>query len=61
MTAFEIMKPYLLLAAIAFFVGFVSYMTLGGATPAVAQEDEGSWPAAISAPVSDEWNLPKRI
>ena len=56
----EVLKPYLWLAAIAFFVGFVSYLTLGGPTPAVAQE-ESTWSSAVSAPVSDEWNLPKRI
>ena len=60
MTLAEVMKPYLWLAAIAFFVGFVSYLTLGPTTPALAQEDAG-WSSAVSAPVSDEWNLPKRI
>jgi hypothetical protein len=60
MTLAEVMKPYLWLAAIAFFVGFVSYLTLGSPAAAFA-EDEQAWPAEVSAPVSDEWNLPKRI
>ena len=60
MSVAEVLKPYLWLAAIAFIVGFISYITLGAPSPAVAQEDE-VWPAAASAPVSDEWNLPKRI
>lgn len=56
----EALKPYLWLAAIAFLVGFASYLTLGGAAPAVAPE-KAAWSSTVSAPVSDEWNLPKRI
>ena len=60
MSVAEVLKPYLWLAAIAFFVGFISYMTLGAPSQAVAQEDD-VWTAEASAPVSDEWNVPKRI
>jgi hypothetical protein len=64
MDMFEAMKPYLWLAAVAFMVGFVSYLTLGRPASAVARE-EAVWPAAItapaSAPVSDAWNVPKQI
>ena len=63
MSLLDAMKPYLWLAAIAFFVGFVSYMTLGAeqATAALQPTDEASWQADATAPVSDDWNLPKRI
>lgn len=55
------LRPFLWLAAIAFLVGFVSYLALGRPTPAAAeaQKDPPGW--AVSAPVSDEWNTPKHI
>ena len=60
MTLAEVVKPYLWLAAVAFIVGFVSYLAVGRPAPALAQEN--GWAAAhVSAPVSDDWNLPKRI
>ena len=60
MSPMEVMNPYLWLAVIAFFVGFVSYVTLGAPAPALALESP-TWSATVSAPVSDEWNVPKRI
>lgn len=54
-----VIKPYLWLAAIAFLVGFFSYLAIGRPDVAVAHEE--AWPTAASAPVSDEWNVPKRI
>ena len=62
MTVADALRPYLWLAAFAFIVGFVSYIALG--RPAVAEERVGWSPATseqVSAPVSDEWNIPKRI
>jgi len=57
------LRPFLWLAAIAFLVGFVSYLVLGGPAPAMAEAAQApaGWPAAVSAPVSDEWNTPKHI
>lgn len=55
------LRPLLWLAAIAFLVGFVSYLALGLPAPAMAEGQGQSWPAQASAPVSDEWNTPKRI
>jgi hypothetical protein len=53
-------RPFLWLAAFAFLVGFVSYLALG--RPSVAAPADGlRAPASVSAPVSDEWNVPKRI
>lgn len=53
------LRPFLWLALIAFVVGFVSYLALGRPTTALAQDE--AWTAAVSAPVSDEWNTPKHI
>jgi hypothetical protein len=53
------LRPFLWLALVAFLVGFVSYIALGRPAAALAQDD--AWTAAVSAPVSDEWNTPKHI
>ena len=59
-SALDLAKPYLWLALIAFIVGFASYLAVGGARPAFAQ-DRPAYEAPVSAPVSDDWNLPKEI
>ena len=59
MSPAEFIKPYLWLAALAFVVGFLSYFALG--RPVEAQVSKAPMRAAISAPVSDEWNVPKHI
>ncbi len=45
----DVLKPYFVLACVAFFVGFASYLALGRmlAPPAMAADD---WQASISAP-----------
>lgn len=45
----DVLKPYFVLACVAFFVGFASYLALGRmlAPPALAADD---WQASISAP-----------
>ena len=57
----RVIRPYLLLACVAFTVGFVGYWALGrvGLSPVVAEPAD----APISVPVSDpyDWNPPKRI
>jgi hypothetical protein len=57
---FQILRPFLWLAPIAFVVGFIGCLALGGDATAVAgvQPTQGS---AISAPASDDWNFPKHI
>ena len=56
-----ILRPFALLAAVAFVLGFLGYVALG--RPALAQPDVAaatlSEPAA--SPASDDWNLPKHI
>lgn len=56
----EIAKPFAWMAALAFLVGFCSYIVLGQANPASAQEEPYA-AARISAPSSDAWNIPKHI
>lgn len=60
-TFFELVRPFLWLAVIAFLTGFVSYLAVGGGATAFAQSQHRSSPEMISAPTSDDWNLPKRI
>ena len=57
---FELIRPFLLLAAVAFMIGFVSCLILSGPT-ASAQAHPNVQPAIVSGPASDDWNLPKRI
>lgn len=57
--ALEALKPFVWLALFAFLVGFVSYVALGRPQSVPVHED--GWAASVSAPVSDDWNTPKRI
>jgi hypothetical protein len=60
--ALDVMKPFAWLAAIAFLVGFCSYLMLGHPSHAGSREEAYAAPAAtVSGPASDEWNLPKHI
>jgi hypothetical protein len=55
----EIARPFAWLAAVAFLVGFVSYLALGHPANALAKDRLET--VAASGPSSDEWNLPKKI
>jgi hypothetical protein len=57
--AVAFLKPFALLAALAFVAGFLSYLTLGPPARAIAQIT--AQPAATSGPASDDWNLPHHI
>lgn len=59
--AIDVIRPFAWLAAIAFLVGFCSYLVLGQANPAMVGDVTYAGPAAVSGPASDDWNLPKRI
>jgi hypothetical protein len=48
------------LASAAFVAGFIGYLAVGAASPAVTREEPRYAPVA-AAPASDLWNLPKRI
>jgi hypothetical protein len=56
----ELVRPFLLLAAAAFMIGFVGCLIFGGPT-ASAQDHLNVQPAIASGPASEDWNLPKRI
>jgi hypothetical protein len=62
-SVYQVVRPFVLLAVVAFLVGFLGYLALGrqelvstaqGATAAVASP-------AVASPASDDWNLPKHI
>lgn len=57
--AIAFLRPFALLAGVAFLAGFLGYLALGEPARAVAQVDIR--PAPASAPASDDWNLPKHI
>lgn len=57
--AIAFLRPFALLAAVAFAAGFLGYLALGQPVRAVAQIDTTS--AQTSGPASDDWNLPKHI
>jgi hypothetical protein len=57
--AFAFLRPFALLAAIAFMAGFVGYLALGQPSQAMAQIT--AQPAATSGPASADWNLPHHI
>jgi hypothetical protein len=56
---FEIARPFAWLAALAFLVGFVSFLALG--RPATAAASDRQQAMGASGPASAEWNLPKKI
>jgi hypothetical protein len=58
---FALFRPFLLIAAFAFVVGFVGALAFGGGPTALAESHQGSHAAMVSAPASDEWNFPKKI
>lgn len=57
--ALAFVKPFAVLAALAFVAGFFGYLALGQPTSALAQV--ALQPAAASGPASADWNLPKHI
>jgi hypothetical protein len=64
-----ILRPLLVLGTLAFFAGFGGYLIFGPAdvmgrqaTPqASVAVSTPATPAAVTAPSSDDWNLPKQI
>jgi hypothetical protein len=57
------LRPFVLLAVIAFVLGFLGYVTLGGpiAAPSNAVAAAPLTEPAAAGPASDDWNLPKHI
>ena len=59
-TPFELVRPFLLMAVIAFLVGFAATLAFNGGN-AVAEGHQSLRAEIVSAPASDDWNLPKHI
>ena len=59
----ELLRPLVLLAVVAFVVGFLGYLALGRPALASSQEAAAAVAAepALAGPASDDWNLPKHI
>ena len=59
------LKPFLMLACVAFVVGFMGFLgAVKLTTPieAAAQDPQQSWSATASTPAAaDDWNVGKRI
>jgi hypothetical protein len=53
-----VLKPYFLLACVAFFVGFVSYLALGSALGSAQAQVQDDWQATISAPADPVVDAP---
>ncbi|MFL5296768.1 MAG: hypothetical protein ACJ798_10350 [Phenylobacterium sp.] len=62
-SGYDAMRPFALLAAIAFVVGFVGYVAFARPILAQAAADPPAVMAepAAAGPASDDWNLPKHI
>lgn len=58
---FKIFSPVIWLAAVAFMVGFISYLALGGGIRIPAEIRQDSPAALVSGPASGDWNLPRHI
>jgi hypothetical protein len=57
--AFVFLRPFALLAALAFVAGFFGYLALG--QPGSAAAEIAAQPAVASGPASEDWNLPRHI
>jgi hypothetical protein len=61
--AMDVLRPYLLLACVAFTIGFVGYWALGRTTVAAPAVAEERYDARVSTPLPDpgDWNPPRDI
>lgn len=57
----DVLRPFFLVACVAFAVGFVGYWALGRLAAPGAEALDDDWKASISAPVSEDWNPAKKI
>lgn len=59
---FAIARPLLMLASVAFVMGFAGYLAFGhGGGPSAAAAQDRPQSVSVSGPISDDWNPPKRI
>ena len=55
----DVARHFAWLAALAFLIGFLSYLALG--QPSQSWAFKPPTASAVSAPAADAWNLPKEI
>ena len=61
-SAMDVLKPFLMLACVAFVTGFVGYLTLARmASPRTTAATTATWSSPVSAPTSDDANPGKRV
>ena len=53
-------RPFAWLAALAFLLGFIGYLAVSVPVVATVYDDRPE-PARVSGPVSDEWNIERRV
>ena len=61
---FAIARPFLMMASVAFVMGFAGYLAFGhdgGSNVPSPQDRLQSVSVSVSGPISDDWNPPKRI
>ena len=54
-------RPFAWLAALAFLVGFIGYLAVSVPVVATVYDERPMEPARVSGPVSDEWNIERRV
>ena len=68
-TPYDVIRPYAILAVVAFVLGFAGYVALGrpalaaavDSAPPVVVVDPAASGAAEVSPTAADWNLPKKI
>ena len=55
------LRPFVLLAAIAFVVGFLGYVALYAPASQASASLAATAAEPVASPASDDWNLPKHI
>lgn len=54
-------RPFAWLAALAFLLGFIGYLAVSAPVVATVYDQRAAEPARVSGPVSDEWNIERRV
>lgn len=57
----DVLKPFVLLACVAFVLGFTGYLAVAKMTSVTAAAPAESWSSTVSAPASDYANRGKLI
>lgn len=54
-------RPFAWLATLAFLLGFIGYLAVSAPVVATVYDDRPVEPSRVSGPVSDEWNIERRV